>query len=242
MDKPPAPDMSALVESYRRPTARFDAQRLPELVAAVVVVDELLDRTSLRTELVNVLRDVLDAAVDASTRVDDELNLDLVADGYMRITRTCAGWSSPPAPDRANNGALLVTATFTQRGLDPTLWGDAERCRYLSGDVQVELQQESGRSDAVRVNWGEAIEAESLDERALIVDMTLTAFLDGESLPLDFDFRSLGDGSIEYRIEQDDGSVIARIGSDNRVRLRAGNGTFDCDERDCAQIAPTGEL
>lgn len=239
--KPPAPDMTALVESYQRPSASFDAERVPELLAAVRLADEVLDRTSLRTELVSVLREVLDAAVDASTRVDDEVGIDFEADGYMRITRICAGWAAAASPNRAANGALLVTGTFSESGLDPTLWGQSERCRYLSGDVQVELVQQAGSTDAMKVYWGEAIEAATLEERALIVDMSLSALLDGEPLPLDFDFRSLADGTIEYRVPLDDGSIIAGVGGD-RVLVRASNGTFDCQELDCSRIADSGEL
>jgi len=241
VEKPPAPDMTGLVESYERPSASFDPDRVPELLAAARAADEILDRTSLRTELVNVLRDVLDVAVDASTQVDDEIGIDFEADGYMRITRICAGWAATASPDRAENGALLVTGTFSESGLDPTLWGESERCRYRSGDVQVELLQELGSTDAMKVYWGEAIEAATLDERALIVDMSLSARLDGEELPLDFDFRSLADGRIEYRIPQDDGSIIAGFGGD-RLSVRAGNGTFDCRELDCSPIADSGEL
>lgn len=241
VDKPPAPDMTALVESYQRPSASFDAESVPELLALARAADEVLDRTSLRTELVNVLRDVLDAAVDASTRVDDEVGFDFEADGYMRITRICTGWAATASPNRAENGALLVTGTFSESGLDPTLWGESERCRYLSGDVQVELLQELGSTDAMKVYWGEAIEAATLDERALIVDMSLSALLDGEALPLDFDFRSLADGTIEYRIPRDGGSIIVGVGGD-RVVVRAGNGTFDCRELDCGRIADSGEL
>jgi hypothetical protein len=240
VDKPPAPDMTALIESYRQPTASFDPERLPELVAAVAVADEALERTSLRSELVNVLRQVLDSAVDASTRLDDELGVDIEADGYMRITRVCSGWVSPPAPDRDRNGALLVTATFSESGLDPTLWGEAERCRYLRGEVQVELQQDGDSRDAVKVYWGEAVEAEELDERALLVDMSLSASLDGERLPLDFDFRSLAGGGIEYRLEQRDGSLVASVSGD-RVLVRAGNGTFDCAGFDCSRVSEAGE-
>jgi hypothetical protein len=242
VDKPPAPDMTRLIESYQRPSATFEPGRVLELLTFARAANDLLDRTSLRTQLVDVLREVLDAAVDASTRVDDEVGIDFEADGYMRITRICTGWAATASPNRAENGALLVTGTFSERGLDPTLWGESERCRYLSGDVQVELVQDPGSTDAMKVYWGEAIEAATLDERALIVDMTLLARLDAQELPIDVDFRSLADGSIEYRIEQDGGSLVARIGGDERLLVRAGNGTFDCRDVDCSRIADSGEL
>ena len=134
-----------------------------------------------------------------------------------------------------------MTATFSESGLDPTLWGEAQRCRYLRGEVQVELQQVRESADAVKVYWGQAVDAEVLADRALIVDMSLSASLDGETVPLDFDFRSLAGGRIEYRLEQRDGSLVAGIDGD-RVLVRAGNGTFDCADLDCSRVSESGEL
>lgn len=226
--KPPPPDMAELVASYESPDAEFDLSDAPGIAAALVTVDSLLERTSLRDQLVDVLREVLDEALDYSDPEDD-LPISIEADGYMIVTRTCAGWNSPATPDREQNGALLVNATFTERGLDPIVWGSAAACRYLSADTRVQLDQPFGAVDAVSVFWGESVERENLAERALLVDLNLAASIDDQPLTLDFDFRSLRNGNIEYRIPTRGRSLVAEVAAD-RVRVRAANGTFDCDE------------
>ena len=237
--KPPAPDMTELVASYEAPDADFDFADAPSIAAALVAVDSLLERTSLRDQLVDVLREVLDEALDYSDPEDD-LPLDIEADGYMIVTRTCAGWSSPATPDREQNGALLVNATFSERGLDPIVWGSAAACRYLSADARIQLDQPFGAVDAVSVFWGESVERETLAERALLVDLNLAASIDDQPLTLDFDFRSLRNGNIEYRIPTAGGSLVAEV-ADDRVRVRAANGTYDCDESlSCRQVDAPG--
>src|SRR5688572_12545775 len=97
VDKPPAPDMAALVQSYERPDADFDVGDAPELVVALATVDGLLEQTSIRSELVDVLAEVINQADDISDEEDDPLRL-IDADGFMHVTRTCAGWDSPSVP------------------------------------------------------------------------------------------------------------------------------------------------
>ena len=229
VDKPPAPDMSGLVEAYEEPNADFEPDDSEELVAALGVLDGLLDRTNLRTQLVEVLGEVLDEAVDLSSENDD-LAIRVEADGYMLVTRICSGWTTPATPDREENGALLVTATFSDSGLDPIVWGSAAACRYLADEGRIQLDQRRGAEQGMAVYWGESPEKQGIEDRALLVDLNVNAEIEGELLPLDFDFRSLSDGRIEYRIPRGDGDLIAQVGADDRVRLRAGNGTFDCSQ------------
>lgn len=238
--KPTAPDMSELVALYESPDAAFDSAEAPEIASALVAADTLLERTSLREQLVDVLLQVLDEASRLSDP-DDDLPLRIEADGYMLVTRICSGWASVSAPDRAENGALLVNATFNERGLDPIVWGAAAACRYLSADARVQLDQPFGVSDAVSVYWGESVERENLEQRALLVDMNLAATIEDQPLSLDFDFRSLENGNIEYRIPRRDGSLVAEVVGD-RVRVRARSGTYDCDRAlRCRELGTEGE-
>lgn len=232
--------MSELVAAYDRPDATFEPSQAPDIAAALVAVDALLERTSLRQQLVAVLIQVLDEATRLSDPEDDP-PLRIEADGVMRITRVCSGWSAPMAPDRAENGALLVNATFSERGLDPTVWGSAAACRYLAPGGRVQLDQPLGAADAVSVYWGEPLEREKLEGRALLVDLNLAAAIEDQPLSLDFDFRSLENGNIEYRIPRDAGSLVAEVAGE-RVHLRARNGTFDCDRRlRCREPGGSGE-
>jgi hypothetical protein len=235
--KPPAPDMQALIDSYDNPTASVGPDDASDVALAVVAVDALLQQTALRQQLVDVLSQVLDQAVELSDG-NNASGFTIDADGYMLITRICSGWTEPGTPDRAANGALLVTATFSDSGLDPIVWGSAAACRYLVSGTQVELDQSGESADSVSVYWGESVEEQELAERALLVDLNLDASIDGQRLSLDFDFRSLAGGDIEYRIERPDGSLIGSVGGDDSVTLRAANGTFACDaDLQCEPVA-----
>lgn len=238
IDKPRAPDMGELIAAYSAPDAAFDSSAADEITLAIAAVDELLARTNLRGQLVDVLADVLNQATDLSN-VDGDFTFE--ADGYMRLTRICAGWTQPARPDRVLNGALLVTATFSQDGLDPIVWGSAETCRYSVGDVPIELDQVGPSGDAVSVYWGSGPSEQEVSERTLLVDLNLEASIEGERLPLDIDFRSLVDGTLEYRIPRPDGSLIAHVGSDDGVTLRAIEGTYVCDaELNCSGPSAAG--
>jgi hypothetical protein len=235
IDKPPAPEMGQLIAAYEAPDAAFDEDAASDIALAIGVIDALLARTALREQLVDVLAEVLRQATELSGGEDGEADVSFEAGGYLRLTRICSGWALPARPDRDANGALLLTATFSEDGLDPIVWGSSEACRYRAGDSQIELDQVAGSAAAVSVYWGSASSARDVSERTLLVDLDLEASIDAERVSLDIDFRSLVDGALEYRIARPDGSLIARVGTAAGVTLRAANGTFDCDaELDCS--------
>jgi len=241
VNKPVAPDMADLLESYERPDAEFDEQDARLLVVALAAVDGLLDRTSLRTQLLDVLDDVIEQADDISDEENDPLRL-IDADGVMRVTRICSGWSAVSEPDLEENGSLQVTATFSDSTLDPVVWGAPSACRYLADDSEVELEPLSGSADGVRIYWGDSVETADLAQRALLVDLSLDARIDGDRIPLDFDFRSLPEEVIEYRLPLGDRSLIAQVAADGGVSVRAGNGTFDCGvDLECSPRSVSGE-
>jgi hypothetical protein len=239
VDKPPAPEMTELIAAYTAPDAEFDSAAASDISLAIALIDELLARTDLREQLVDVLAEVLRQATDLSGGEDGAAVVSFDAGGYIRFTRICAGWALPARPDRSVNGALQLTATFSEAGLDPIVWGSAEACRYRVGDGQIELDQVATSAAAVSVYWGSAPSEQDVSERTLLVDLDLEATIDAERAPLDIDFRSLVDGTLEYRIPRPDGSLIARVGSGDGVTLRAANGSFECDaELRCERRAP----
>lgn len=229
VEKPSPPEMSELIAAYEAPDAIFASGDASEIAVELALIDELLARTDLRTQLVAVLAEVLRGATDLSGGEDGTANVSFEAGGYMRFTRICAGWTRPARPDRDVNGALLLTATFSESGLDPIVWGSAEACRYRVGDVPIELDRVAASAAAVSVFWGSVPSVQAVSERTLLVDLDLDATIDRERSALDIDFRSLVDGSLEYRIARPDGSLVARVGAAAGFSLRAANGVFDCD-------------
>jgi hypothetical protein len=236
IDKPPAPEMGELIAAYEAPDAAFDPAAASDIALAIDLSDQLLARTGLREQLVDVLAEVLRQASELSGGEDGSFDVSFEAGGYMRLTRICAGWTLPARPERDLNGALQLTATFSENGLDPIVWGSIEACRYRAGDAQIELDQGAASAAAVSVYWGSVPSEPDVSERTLLVDLDLEASIDAERVSLDIDFRSLADGALEYRIPRPDGSLVARVGAAAGVTLRAANGSFDCDaELDCSE-------
>lgn len=230
--------MAELIAAYEAPDASFDSAAAPEIALAIAVTTELLERTALRQQLIDVLADVLREAGNLSGD-EGSLGVGFEADGYLRVTRICSGWTLPARPDRADNGALVVTATFSQAGLDPIVWASVEACRYRVGDGQIELDRAAPGADALSVYWGTAPSSEAVSSRTLLVDLNLEATIEGERIPLGIDFRSLVDGTLEYRIPRPDGSLVARVGAGASVTLRAQNGIFECDDELACAPRPT---
>ena len=235
--KPRAPDMTALVESYERPTGELDVRDSADIAAAVGVVGRLLDSTEILPRVRELLGDLL-APVnfeDVNESADNGgLNLDLRANGYLKATRICPGWASAPEVDLAN-GTILATATFSQRGPDPVVWGTVDACRYRVGSSRIELTPRAD-GDALRVYWGEDVDQESLDTQDLVISVNLRADIDGESAAAAVDLRVLGEGALEYRVPVASGVVIARANDDGTFLLRTRDGNFTCDDSfDCDQ-------
>jgi hypothetical protein len=233
--KPRAPDMTALVESYDRPTGELDPRDSAEIAAAVSVVGTLVESTEILPRVRELLSDLLDPVNfdDLNDSADNGgLNLNVRANGYLKATRICPGWASSSEVDPAN-GTILATATFSQRGPDPVVWGTVDACRYRVGSSRIELTPR-GEGDALRVYWGEGVDQESLDTRDLVISVNLRADIDGERASAAIDLRVLGDGALEYRVPVASGVVIARANDDGTFLLRTRDGDFACDDSfDC---------
>jgi hypothetical protein len=234
--KPHAPDMTALVESYDTPSGILDPDDTAELAATVAVFSEVLARTEIATQLRELLGELIKPIVPGDTQQDEGdngLQLNVKANGYLQATRICPGWTLPPQPD-PDNGAIYATATFSEQGLDPVVWGTVAACRYRVGSTRVELTP-SGDADGLRVYWGEGIDRETIETRDLVFSINLKVDIDGDAFDLDVDFRVLDGGAFEYLVPVDSGTLVVRADADGSFELRSRDGTFGCDESfDCA--------
>jgi hypothetical protein len=159
----------------------------------------------------------------------------LEAGGFLRVTRICPGWETSPVADRQRNGFQVLTARFTESGLEPVVWGDVERCRYRFGDSRIEIDAAAGSEYSLAVSRPPA-EADAGAPTLFVLRLAVT--LNGETTDLSTDFRVLPEG-VEYRLERDDGSLTARTDPDGSLHVRAANGRFVCDDAlSCRQEAP----
>lgn len=122
VEKPEAPDMSAIVQAYEAPSATFDDATARELERW------LLDNLQIVNEL-----GIEQAAIDAARKAVEE--------GHRAET------TRKPRPDPAN-GKLDLTAGFTDNGIDPVVWGRSSACKYLGATTKKALVNGEVQLDA----------------------------------------------------------------------------------------------
>ena len=145
---PEPPDLTDTIEAYRAgPTAEVAIEEVAELVV------QWLDRVGLADELagsgfvLEVVRtgvgfepadrpdfDPADNPRDALQILEGRFLVDL----FVGVTHTCEG-HDPEAtvPDRAQNGTFDVNLRLTESGFEGTFWGEFDRCRFWSDDVDL---------------------------------------------------------------------------------------------------------
>jgi hypothetical protein len=122
-----------------------------------------------------------------------------------------------------------ATATFSEKGPDPVVWGSVAACRYRVGGTRVELTP-AGDVDGLRVYWGEGVDRETIASKDLVFSIDVRADIDGESSALDVDFRVVDQGTLEYLVPVDSGVLVVRANADGTFVLRSRDGSFACAE------------
>jgi hypothetical protein len=225
--------MAEVVEAYRNPQLDFDTADWDGIVADVEGRIADLESTDLVREVESALGVTLREAEDAPAAAKREPRTRLLAfegSGFVRATRICAGWTTPPVPDRARNGFIELVVGFTDDHLDPVLFGTFEDCRYLAGGQRVFLTEGRAEQPALAVHVGDAESADDLSSEALTFDVDLRGTVGSDDLRIDFDFRVRPNGEVEFRVPaQGDSLVVVTEGGVPR-RIRAKNGEFRCGE------------
>jgi hypothetical protein len=227
--KPRAPDMTEVVEAYGSPSGVLDRGDAPVLAAAVAAFSAVLASTDLVARLREFLGELVDTvSADPARSGANRLHLTVKANGYLEATRICPGWMLPAAVD-LGNGTVDLTATFSERGLDPVVWGTVAACRYRVGDTSVELTPIAD-DDSVRVYVGEGVDSDTLASQELVFSVNMDANVDGESSALDVDFRVLGDGALEFLVPVDSGSLVVRDNGNGTFVVQSRDGSFACSK------------
>lgn len=235
-EKPEAPDMRELLQRYESPSGSFDPGDAELVGAAVALFDEVVGNTDIVARVTDFLGAVLQPVTadqrrepeERDTGSDEPFQLSVRADGYLVATRICPGWTLPSVVDAAN-GTARVTATFSEEGLDPVVWGTVSACRYRAEDRRIELTPSSER-DALRVYWGERVSRSTLSEVGALVSLALRADVDGAEVDLELDLRLADNDALEYLLPAGSGSVVVRANDDGTFAVRSIEGTFECDE------------
>jgi hypothetical protein len=255
VDKPIAPSMQATIDAYGAPNGWLDAAGVLELVASVA------QRTTVIDSLVIDVR-VLDAARSAIAQLNQQVGVQgpsmvfpqaarqaLIADedvavssqaltvageGFLVVTRICDGWDVVPIANLAN-GTMELTVGFTERGVDPVMWGSLALCKYRLNEHFVQLDGRSfdrSRGD-VRVYIGNNVTTMTFGTfvEPVLVELEAQVILDGMevagllSFQIDVNTRALA-----LLVPLVSGNVVVSLDAARASTVvRAGNGTFACD-------------
>lgn len=236
---PEPPDMGTLVGAYATPTAALTAENV---LRAWSGATDSLGVSERLGNLTFLLEDVLGTAFAAEdeeqqaltlsshavSRREDALSLE--GTGFLRIERICPGWDAAGTVDVATNGAARLTALFTERGLDPVVWGDLASCRWPIGERRLHLD------GALEVFVGNSVQLDSFGASPIILAFRGAATVDDELLQAaGLDLRWLPDaGGLELRIPVGEEHLVF-FRSAVAQGFRAADGVWTCvfEEQRC---------
>lgn len=231
-DKPVGPDMDGLVAAYANPTAVLDQ------VVADEVAERLRERLDLADRLAELDEFIISTFGDAFGEPDSELRraeeprISLEGDGFARVERICGGWGAQPEVDD-DNGALTLTTTFSEAGLDPVIWGELDECRDVLEEFEVLADGD------VNLHVGENLALERVGRSPVLVQIVGQVEVDGEQLvDGEFDVRICPPGADECRpldlemlVTRDDGTHLVfafNLEARDMATVRDANGEWQC--------------
>ncbi len=245
--KPVAPDLLAIAESFEAPTGTLARDDVARALSLVLDVGARLERVDFGAQLHLVMQGVRESSGDDTSHTEStsahpglspQRGPDLGAqafgvsgEGWLKVTRLCNGWEAQPRPDPAN-GSMNLQVGFTEAGLDPVIWGEVRRCRYLVpvGDTRHRVELEGGGDgEALRVYLGGPVAFDRLGDVVLLASLRVRVAVDADSFDLDADFRvAPTSGVVDFLVPLSGGPIVAtRVDSDT-YSLRASNGAVTC--------------
>ncbi len=255
LEKPKPPDMSALRAAYDAPSGVLDDALMQQVATQASDAAGRLSALAVDEQLLGAVESALaeleaeNASGTQATRTSwseaigtRRQALAIEGDGWLRATRICNGWGTEPAPD-PDNGTIVLTASFSESGPDPTLWGSANACKYRVADVEALLDSgDSADGGDLRLWIGEGLGWRDLGTQPILFDLNVHAELQASPLPLQIDFRlDLAAERVELRIAvAGGGDVVVVMGGGEIVGVRAANGLFSCDPVNRTCVSDTG--
>jgi hypothetical protein len=226
VEQPTPPDMSALLGSYRAPSATFDRDVAQQALDLALEQFGLVADSAVFDTLLGTVNDGL-AAEEGEEQAQglavQRQGLALEGEGFLRIKRVCPGWGDEGV-NEARDGKLDLTMNFSDAGIAPVIWGGAQGCRYgaaeqqalLDGDLQIHLGEDVG-----------------LDQIGTLPILVRVGRLQLPGKDIDFsglDFRVLpAEALIEVKVNMDNGHLLVAFGAETGLVVRASNGNFTCD-------------
>jgi hypothetical protein len=223
--KPTPPDMSVLVDSYEHPTLSLDPSNVRLAFEASMSVSASVQTA---VELVPQIQTAVHAGLNAdgdqkqigASSNGSNRTIDVTGSGFLLVHRICPGTAVGGGPNEAN-GSIDLTIGFTERGIDPVVWGTFNACQFVLGGAPATVQ------GAVQMYVGENLTFDKFGTEPVLVavDGALTDVSGTAGLAMDC--RIAPTGAFEYRVFVGTQHVIYWDDLEQRG-FRAANGTWTC--------------
>lgn len=232
--KPDAPDMAPLVESYAHPTLVLDLTNLQNAldlsVSVAGTVQTALDLVPQVKAAVHVGLNADSESDQIGSSGDDSTKpLGFTGSGFLRVHRICPGNTPGAGPDEAN-GSIDLTVGFTEKGIDPVVWGGFAACQFPL-DSEPSLIQ-----GTLQLYVGDSLPFDAFGTQPLLIAIAGDLTTSGVAAQLNVDFRLMPTGGFEYRVFVGDKHVIYWDDLEHRG-FRDATGTWTCqfDTKLCAK-------
>ncbi|MFT3925358.1 MAG: hypothetical protein QM778_22660 [Myxococcales bacterium] len=240
IDKPPPPDMTSLIESYREPTGVLNDETIGPAYESLNATFGFLKPIcgwddDVLTEACQAggkcfLCDGLDPMSQAFTSVSEsdegarELSSKISGiEGYMKMTRICPGFGAEPTLNKAN-GVIDLTIGFTSRGIDPVFGGTMNECQVLINDVPTTMDGD------ISIAYERSFFLDELDELEPIVRFRGTISNSGGSDDFDanLQFSPVEGANFAVVFDVPDEGSYKFVNGVSGTGIEAANGRFSC--------------
>lgn len=225
-EKPPAPDMSAVISAYQQPTLAIDAANIASIAGATIPVGSTVQQLlTVVSEMGAAINQGAQAKEETQSRAAWEPGMRTQAvdgDMFMKVHRICPGWVQGEPPNEAN-GALDLIVGLTEAGFDPVIWGTATACKLGTGSASLQI------NGTLNLYLGDAVGFDQLETSLKLFQLSVDVIKAGSTEHVETDFRQGGSPErLEYRVFA--GDLFAIYFEQAAARgYRAANGTFSCD-------------
>ncbi len=223
--KPTAPDMAPLVQSYEHPTLVLDGTNIQAAFDSSEVVGKSVKIAASLGTLVHggvhsgVNADGDQQQIGASGDTSSQ-PLKVTGSGFLLVHRICPGPDPSKGPDAAN-GAMDLTVGFTEKGIDPVVWGTFSACQFTLNSAPATV------GGALNLFVGDGLTFDAYGTQPVLFAFAGDLATSSGTGKLDVDVRLLPTGAYEYRVVVGDKHAIYWDDLTHRG-FRAANGTWTC--------------
>ncbi len=213
--------MSSVVASYTSPTLYVTHDNIERLIDVRALV---AGGVAYAIRFSTLITDGLKTGIGIEPAESGESKaeaLHIKGSGFLRVKRICKGWETD-APISDALGSLNFIAGFTEKGLDPVVWGTAIQCKTAVDNERLTLDGS--------INWhvGGVVDFNSLGSMPFTFVFATKLTVGSATQDLNQDFRVLPDGAIEYRVFLDSDYAIYWESGTNHG-FKTANGSLACD-------------